>query len=735
MIKATEQTYSFAEFEVDAKKRRLSKNGQTIMLNSKAFDLLLALIENRGQIVHKEELLEKVWANQFVEENNLTVHISALRKVFGEKKGEHQFIATIPGKGYKFVAELNEPNAENEIVIENHSFSPIIIDEEVETSIEPSVISDNQATKQIENIGGVRFRQNLIYVALFGGLLILTVFGGNYWRQKKSAVLFDQTRIRQLTTNGKVVLAALAPDAKTFAYVVNDAGQRSIWTGNVDGGNHLQLRAAETDAIYSELAFAPDAGRLYYCYKNDRNAVAALYRMPVSGGVPEKIADGVENFALSPDGGKIAFGRREGANDALLVANLDGSEPRHIAVFPKAASFVFDSVSWSPDGGRLAFSRISNAKNSLHDLATANVSSGQIEIIKSDARHKISNTAWLKDGSIIVTALRDDSRASFPQYRLLRIDLGNGQESEITGDLSSYDLALDVSADSTAILTIEQRQLNNVWIAPADDLSRAKQITFGSFGKYDGLWGLDFTPDGKIIYTNSDTQSQFISQMDADGRNSKPLTAPGVIDSVLNVSNDGRYIVFHSNRGGGDFDIWRTDVDGGNPKQLTSGQKNYQPFVSADNRWVYYKSWETDTGELRRVLIDGGAPEILNDKETSWLSFSPDGKYFAAAYKTDCSRLAVFDAATNQVIKQFDLPKNATMSIGSRWSPDSRAVAFRDWNGGYWLQSIKGGEPRKMEGLPNEKFYNFAWSKDGRQFAFVRGQEIRDVVLLQTVDK
>lgn len=106
---AAQQVYSFAEFEVDAKKRLLLKNAQTISLNSKAFDLLLVLIENRGQIMTKEELLETVWVNQFVEENNLTVHISALRKIFGEKKGEHQFIVTIPGKGYKFVADVRLP--------------------------------------------------------------------------------------------------------------------------------------------------------------------------------------------------------------------------------------------------------------------------------------------------------------------------------------------------------------------------------------------------------------------------------------------------------------------------------------------------------------------------------------------------------------------------------------------------------------------------------------------------
>jgi len=104
MNEAAEKTFSFAEFELDTVKRLLLKSGQPVTIKPKAFDLLTVLVEKRGQVLSKDELLETVWENQFVEENNLSVHIFALRKIFGEKKGEHQFIVTVPGKGYKFVA-------------------------------------------------------------------------------------------------------------------------------------------------------------------------------------------------------------------------------------------------------------------------------------------------------------------------------------------------------------------------------------------------------------------------------------------------------------------------------------------------------------------------------------------------------------------------------------------------------------------------------------------------------
>src|SRR5688500_8864735 len=102
------QSFSFGDFELDRARRRLLKGGKPVALNSKALDLLLALIESHGRVLSRDELLEKVWANQFVEENNLAVQVSALRKIFGEKKDEHRFIVTVPRKGYSFVAELNE---------------------------------------------------------------------------------------------------------------------------------------------------------------------------------------------------------------------------------------------------------------------------------------------------------------------------------------------------------------------------------------------------------------------------------------------------------------------------------------------------------------------------------------------------------------------------------------------------------------------------------------------------
>jgi len=98
--------YEFGPFRLDPLKRRLMRDGEPVRLTPKALELLLVLIEAGGRTVEKDELLEKVWAGTIVEENNLNQNITALRKSLGDSRQDSQYIATIPGIGYRFVAEV-----------------------------------------------------------------------------------------------------------------------------------------------------------------------------------------------------------------------------------------------------------------------------------------------------------------------------------------------------------------------------------------------------------------------------------------------------------------------------------------------------------------------------------------------------------------------------------------------------------------------------------------------------
>ena len=104
----TRQIYEFGPFRLDAAERVLLRAGQPVELTPKAFEVLLLLIRSRGHLVEKSEFMTRAWANSFVEESNLTVTISMLRKVLDGESRDCKYIETVSKRGYRFVAQVGE---------------------------------------------------------------------------------------------------------------------------------------------------------------------------------------------------------------------------------------------------------------------------------------------------------------------------------------------------------------------------------------------------------------------------------------------------------------------------------------------------------------------------------------------------------------------------------------------------------------------------------------------------
>ena len=89
--------------------------------------------------------------------------------------------------------------------------------------------------------------------------------------------------------------------------------------------------------------------------------------------------------------------------------------------------------------------------------------------------------------------------------------------------------------------------------------------------------------------------------------------------------------------------------------------------------------------------------------------------------------------AGGSLVKLFEAPPSANFYDGIRWTPDGQAICYRDAANGIWRQDMKGGAPQRLPGLPEEKLFAYDWSPDGKQFAFTRGAETRDVVLMRNL--
>src|SRR5215471_14026130 len=108
MSQVASHLYRFGEFTVDGDQKVLMREGAPLPLPPKVFDTLLVLVDNGGRLVGKDELMHRLWPDTFVEEGNLTFNIQQLRKSLGDDARQPRFIETIPRRGYRFIAPVEE---------------------------------------------------------------------------------------------------------------------------------------------------------------------------------------------------------------------------------------------------------------------------------------------------------------------------------------------------------------------------------------------------------------------------------------------------------------------------------------------------------------------------------------------------------------------------------------------------------------------------------------------------
>jgi Tol biopolymer transport system component/DNA-binding winged helix-turn-helix (wHTH) protein len=745
MSKQAKKLYKFGHFSVDAAERMLLRDGQVVALTPKAFDLLLVLVENRGHLLEKEELMQEIWPETFVEEANLTNNISMLRKALSVDD-DQQYIETVRRRGYRFVAEIEEYHDDDmEVIVEEHTRVTFEHQEEIsatngdprpgaerviptrdlrtDASTAPSVHT-RPALRRLRAVSAVVVGLLVFATVVVAALLAWFQRSHNEPQKNTSIPLSHNMEIKRVTASGRAKSAAISPDGRYIAYVLDEGDLQSIQLMQVDSSSSVQIRPP-AEVGYRWISFTPDGTSLYYAMR-ETGQPQTLYRSDVLGGVPQKVLTDIDSpFAFSPDGKRLAFMRfyPEGETAVVVADAHDGSAESKLAVRRLPEKFSVNGPSWSPDGRVIAICGTSRANGSRSKVFGIRVEDGKIEPLSDHEWSNGDRVAWLGNGSGL--AVIGGHQEVGDRRQIWHLSYPGGEVSRITNDLHEYDgNNLSLSADSQSLVTLQIETTSNIWVLPDGDSARARQLTFGSAGKYDGFYGLSWTPDGRIVYGSYVGNSQSIWVMNADGSNQKQLTPAGYWPMV---TGDGRYIVFCSTRSGA-LEIWRTDLDGGNALQLTQGGNNYLPSVSPDGKWVVYRSLGDELWAIWKVSIDGGTPTRLTDRSANWPSVSPDGKWVACSYD---GSVALVPIDGGPPATSFTLPRTATASMGLSWTPTGNELIIRDSVQGVWLQPLSGGEARHLANLSPEKIFHFVWSPEGRQAALVRGNQSLDVVLIR----
>ena len=159
--------YEFGPFRLDTAERVLWRDGQAVPLTLKAFDVLALLVENSGHIVEKNQLMSRVWAGSFVEEGNLKVTVSMLRKALEDNNGGARYIETVPRRGYRFVSGVKELTAGIDLVMHERTRETVTI--------------------QQEQMLGRRSKGSSVPLLLGGAsLIILGIVGGFFWLRNRT---------------------------------------------------------------------------------------------------------------------------------------------------------------------------------------------------------------------------------------------------------------------------------------------------------------------------------------------------------------------------------------------------------------------------------------------------------------------------------------------------------------------------------------------------------------------
>ncbi|HET9533699.1 MAG TPA: winged helix-turn-helix domain-containing protein [Blastocatellia bacterium] len=175
MDEPNKRFYKFGPFCVDSEKRVLLREGEAVPLAPKAFDTLLILAQHPGEVLEKDRLIEMLWPDSIVEEGNLTVNISAIRRALGESPNERKYIVTIPGKGYKFAADLSDDTSD--LILARYTKSTVVIGDEGESQ-EVKQKQEGLATASLSSTG----RRKIVYTGVAVAILVVGVAGLYYLR-------------------------------------------------------------------------------------------------------------------------------------------------------------------------------------------------------------------------------------------------------------------------------------------------------------------------------------------------------------------------------------------------------------------------------------------------------------------------------------------------------------------------------------------------------------------------
>lgn len=714
--------YKFGPYLLLTSDRTLLREGDLVSLTPKIFETLVVLVESGGRVVDKDELLTKIWPDAVVEEINLAKNVSTLRKILSEDQ-PHQYIETIPRRGYRFVTQVKEVSEElgSELLTQYSD-----IKNSSENATEPTMVTSLYVKSNTANISNrLGWIISLILLIVCISLLFIWILG-KFQPAEIVTNLLNETPITSL--QGIETQAAFSPDGKqiAFAWSDNNSESRNIFVKFIgeeselrltnsqnrdsrpvwlpDGRSIIFMRSttnsrayysisplggAEQKLIdifpYGEMEYgntpycSPDGKYLVISDKVTREEPLSLYRLSLDTKEKQKITTppkgsvGDYSAALSPDGKWIAFVRSTSLmTDEIYVMPAKGGEPKQIT-FDK---LPVRGLTWTADSKELIYA--SRSGGGLSHLYRIKHSGGLPQRLNVLGKEASSPTISPNNNRLIYSQVNND-------FNIWRIELKKGRQENLKQEnlisSTSYDTAPEYSPDGKKIVFVSSRAGGyEIWVCESDGSKPRLLFNGGPYLTGTPRW----SPDGKWVAFDSRTNSPDttgnpdIYIINSEGGKPRLITDDPSENVAPSWSRDGKWIYFGSSRTGR-FEIWKTPATGGKAIQITKNG-GFEAFESKDGKFIYYLKGRAVSGIWKTPASGGEETLVTNHNNAGFRRYwrlVDNGIYFVTDLQDKSSQLEFFDFSTNSATEVVQLSIGPDLySPGLAISPDGRFFLF-----------------------------------------------------------
>lgn len=658
--------YEFAGFRLEPRRRQLTgPDGNPVGLRSKEFDTLAYLVANAGTPVAKDALMAAVWPGAVVEENNLNQAISKLRQALGDDRHNPTFIATLPGRGYQFIADVN------------------------------------RALVGVPEVRGVRERKPAAALPWLFAAAAIAVIAVIVLRDRDADVApstFSLDGAKLVTTSpASNSMPTLSPDGSFMAFVSDASGIPQIWVRGLPDGRPMQLTDGEMPA--TSPSWSPVDDTILFQRSTPEGGQSIWMTDALRSNPPRLLVEGASSPRFARDGRSFTFVR--GVN-RIHIGNLDDGATRALEGMPQTPGFA-DAMPAMNSDGVIAFVLADEGPSGniwVFDAATAEFrpltqSSGAFAGVWA------KSPTWAADDTTILYSAADDDSGN---SHLWQVNTENGEATQLSAGAGGYGEPA-LSRDGSRLAYSYSRPL---WRLVRTDFATGNHAVI--FESRTNIVLPAVSADGQSIVYFFDN----VYTLPVTGGIPTQLTFAEPGKATLPVWSRSENAIFYYN----ERSLHRLDPEtGATHLVLEDFHWSSQNWLAVHGDRFAYSIRSNPPGQERAIILDLQSGEELELTEQILpTDFSRDGLHLLGRRASDGALLV----CTAPVFDCSAVSHNGEPVTGAipRWSADESRIYYRRAhpdNPGYadiWAVARDGGEPEKLTEIgpyePQNVFFGVA---------------------------